>query len=308
MNQKLRIGIVGCGSMGANHARVVGGLTGATLVGVVDPHADRRQKVAAATGCEALESLEALLALGIDAAVVATPTAQHHAVASRLIEAGIHVLVEKPIAGTVAAARNLIERAATHDRRLMIGHVERFNPALVALQAALAGEAVRSIAITRAGPFPARIGDVGIVLDLGVHDIDLIRWISGSEIGDARAMVSKTHGDREDCAFLQFRTESGALASISTNWLTPFRQRRMEVATRDRFLVCDMLVRTVTEYSDYGRDGSVRRRDLFVGQTEPLKAEHLAFLAAIRGEADVPVSGRDGLRSLEIALACLAAG
>ncbi|RYE82022.1 MAG: gfo/Idh/MocA family oxidoreductase, partial [Hyphomicrobiales bacterium] len=165
---------------------------------------------------------------------------------------------------------------------------------------------VRSIAITRAGPFPARIGDVGIVLDLGVHDIDLIRWIAGSEITAQRALTSSTHGAHEDTAFLQFETETGVVASLNSNWLTPYRYRRMEVATRDRFLVCDMLLRTVTEYSDYGKDGSSLQRNLFVGMTEPLKAEHLAFLAAIRGEAPVAVSGTDGLRALEIALACLA--
>ena len=306
LTETIRIGVVGCGSMGANHARIAANLPGAVLVGVVDTDSAQREKIAQSTGSQAFATVAELLAAGIDAAVVATPTVYHHPVASELLQAGIHLLVEKPIAGTVKEARDLVALAERVDRRLTIGFVERFNPALLALKAAVKPEEIRSIAITRAGPFPARIGDVGIVLDLGVHDIDLIRWMAGSEITAQRALVSRTHAVHEDSAFLQFETESGVVASINSNWLTPFRHRRMEVATKERFLVCDMLVRTVTEYSDYGKDGSFRQRNLFVGMTEPLRAEQLAFLASIRGEAEVAVSGTDGLRSLEIALACLA--
>lgn len=292
--------------MGANHARIAADLPGGVLVGVVDTDAERRALVARNTGSAAFGTVAELLASGIDAAVVATPTVYHHAVATELLDAGVHLLVEKPIAATVDESRALVALAQKRGLQLTVGFVERFNPALMALRAAVKPEEVRSIAITRAGPFPARIGDVGIVLDLGVHDIDLIRWLAGSDITRQRAQVSRTHGRHEDAAFLQFETASGAVASINSNWLTPYRHRRLELATRDRFFVCDMLLRTVTEHSDYGKDGSFRQRNLFVGMTEPLKSEHLAFLAAIRGEAEVAVSGLDGLRSLEIALACLA--
>ncbi|BDA84015.1 dehydrogenase [Aureimonas sp. SA4125] len=301
----MRIGVIGCGSMGGHHARTVAANASAVLVGVVDPHEERREAVAAAHAVSSYADVSSLLAAGIDAAVIAAPTAKHHALATLLLSSGVHVLVEKPIAGGVDEARDLVALAEGCGRKLMIGHVERFNPALVALRAALQGEDVRSVVITRASPFPARIGDVGIVLDLAVHDIDLIRWMASSEIAEHQAQVSQTRGAHEDSALLQFRTTSGAIASINTNWLTPFRQRRMEVATPDRFFVCDMLQRTLTVFSDYGKDGSFRQRALFVPASDPLAAEHAAFYAAVRGEAEVPVSGHDGLRSLEIALACL---
>lgn len=306
MNQPLRIGVVGCGSMGANHARIASDLPRSTLVGVVDHHPEKSAAVAVATGSAAFATIEELIDAGIDAAIVATPTSHHHAAATQLLQSGIHVLLEKPIASTVEEARDLAAAADQAGRVLTIGHVERFNPAVMALQKAVAPEEVRQIAIVRAGPFPARIGDVGIVLDLGVHDIDLIRWISGSEIETSGVALSRTLGEHEDAAFLQFRAANGVIASIATNWLTPFRKRLLEVATKDRFYSCDMLLRTVTEYSDYRPDGSFRQRQLSVAQTEPLKSEHLAFHAAIRGEAEVVVSAQDGLRSLEIALECLA--
>ena len=305
MTDRVRIGVVGCGSMGAHHARIAAASGAARLVGVVDPHADRRAAIAEANATLAFDDVEALLAAGIDAAIVATPTAYHHSTAARLLAAGVHVLVEKPVAGSVAEARDLVALATRCDRTLMVGHVERFNPALLALKAALKDEDVRSIVITRASPYPTRIGDVGIVLDLAVHDIDLIRWIAGAEISEQQAQVSRTIGEHEDSALLQFHTVRGTIASINTNWLTPFRQRRMEVATSDRFFVCDMLQRTLTVFSDYGKDGSFRQRQLFVPASDPLTQEHAGFFAAIRGDAAVPVSGHDGLRSLEIALACL---
>ena len=136
MTENIRIGVVGCGSMGANHARIAADLPGATLVGVVDTDAGQRAKVAQATGSQAFATVAELLAAGIDAAVVATPTVYHHPVATELLEAGIHLLVEKPIAGTVEEARDLVALAAKLDRRLTIGFVERFNPALLALRAA----------------------------------------------------------------------------------------------------------------------------------------------------------------------------
>ncbi|MBC8128696.1 MAG: Gfo/Idh/MocA family oxidoreductase [Rhizobiaceae bacterium] len=305
MNQKLRIGVVGCGSMGANHARIARDLPGASLVGVVDHHAEKSAAVAERSGTAAFETVDALLDAGIDAAIVATPTIHHHAVASRLLNAGVHVLLEKPIASTVEEARDLVETAERCARRLAIGHVERYNPAVMALKQAVKGKDIRQISIVRAGPFPARIGDVGIVLDLGVHDIDLVRWLAEAEIAKTASLTARTLGAHEDQAFLQFRMTTGALAAIGTNWLTPFRRRTLEIATTDRFYVCDMLLRTLVEHFDYGTDGSFRQRPLFVAQSEPLRSEQLAFLAAIRGEGEAIVSGQDGLRSLEVALGCL---
>jgi UDP-N-acetylglucosamine 3-dehydrogenase len=305
LEEAVRIGVVGCGVMGRNHVRVLADTKGFELVGIVDHNVDVRESAARASGATACATVEELIALGIDAAVVALPTSLHFDVGSQLIRSGIHVLMEKPIARTVEEAHALVALADEHDRRLVVGHVERFNPAIEGLRQAIGEEEILSVAVTRVGPFPPRIGDVGIVIDLGVHDIDLIRWLTRSEILDHQTLVSRTIGEHEDIAFMQFRMESGALASINTNWLTPFKQRRIDVSTRHRFISCDMLLRTVSEFSRYQPDGGYLHRSIGIGFHEPLKAELQAFRAAILGTAPVAVTGADGARVLEIALAAL---
>jgi hypothetical protein len=311
----LRVAVIGAGSMGRNHARILGQMERADLVAVVDPSPEARAQAAAVLHCPAVETIEEALGVGIDAAVIAAPTIHHHKAAATLIEAGVHLLVEKPITAQLADAHDLIARAKAKGVVLTVGHVERFNPAIRTLHEAIGGEEIISIAISRVGPFPPRISDVGIVTDLGVHDIDLVRWLSGSEIVEHQALLTRARGQHEDIAFLQFRLANGALAHINTNWLTPFKERRISVSTPTRFIVCDMLLRTVNEYSGFAADmqpgklshGSFVSRSLSVPFIEPLRAELDAFMDAIDGHAPVVVSGHDGARSLEVALACLSA-
>jgi predicted dehydrogenase len=162
-----------------------------------------------------------------------------------------------------------------------------------------------SIAITRVGPFPPRMSNVGVVIDLAVHDIDLIRWFTNSDITEIQPQLSNAVAEREDIALLQFRTASGVLAHINTNWLTPFKARNVTVATRGKYVSGDLLTRQVTECYGFQPDGSYSMRHLSVGHAEPLRAELIAFTHAIKGRRPPPVTGEDGLASLEIAIACL---
>jgi predicted dehydrogenase len=311
-----RVAVVGCGAMGRNHARILNHLDRAALAAVVDASAEVRGAAAAQLGCPTYAGVDEAIEAGLDAAIVAVPTVHHHEVAAKLIGAGVHLLVEKPVAHSTEAARDMIDRAAARGVVLTVGHVERFNPAIRALHEAIGAEQVISIAISRVGPFPPRVTDVGIVTDLGVHDIDLIRWLGGAEIVDQQSLLTRVRGAHEDIAFLQFRLANGALAHINTNWLTPFKERRISVSTPTRFIVCDMLLRTVNEYFGFAPDtqsdkpshGSFVSRSLSVPFVEPLRAELDAFLDAIEGKAAVEVTGADGLRSLEVALACLDGG
>ena len=164
----------------------------------------------------------------------------------------------------------------------MVGHVERFNPTVEAIKDAIRDEDILSIAITRVGPFPPRMSNVGVVIDLAVHDIDLIRWFTESEIAEVQPQLSKAVAEREDIALLQFRTASGVLAHINTNWLTPFKARNVTVATRNKYVMGDLLTRQVTECFGFQPDGSYSMRHLSVGHAEPLRAELQAFVAAIR--------------------------
>ena len=232
----MRVGVVGVGVMGSNHARVLAGLPGVELVGVADPDRKQADFVARTLGCAAVADVDELLDLDVDAVTIAAPTHLHRDIALTCIARGVHVLVEKPIASSVEEGHEIIDAARRAGVTLMVGHVERFNPAVEAIKEAIRDEDILSIAITRVGPFPPRMSNVGVVIDLAVHDIDLIRWFTDSEIVEVQPQLSSAVAEREDIALLQFRTASGVLAHINTNWLTPFKARNVTVATRGKYV------------------------------------------------------------------------
>ncbi|MCZ7658460.1 MAG: Gfo/Idh/MocA family oxidoreductase [Xanthobacteraceae bacterium] len=301
----LRVGVIGVGVMGSNHARVLSELPGVTLVGIADPERPRRDFISQVLGCEAFADLDALLAAGVDAVSIAAPTHLHHDIAIACARRGIHILVEKPIASNVAEARAIVTAARHAGVTLMVGHVERFNPAVQVIKDAIRDEDILSIAITRVGPFPPRMSNVGVVIDLAVHDIDLICWFTDSEIVEVQPQLSSAVAEREDIALLQFRTASGVLAHINTNWLTPFKARTVHVATRRKYLIGDLLTRQVTECFGFQPDGSYSMRHLSVGHAEPLRAELIDFVSAIREGRSPAVTGEEGVASLSVAMECL---
>jgi UDP-N-acetylglucosamine 3-dehydrogenase len=303
----LRVGVVGVGVMGSNHARVLSEMSGVQLVGIADPDRKQRDLVTRAVGCPAFSDMDALLRSGIDAVTIAAPTHLHHDLALECISRGVNLMVEKPIASNVAEARAIVAAARRAGVTLMIGHVERFNPAVESIKRWVKDQDILSIAITRVGPFPPRMSNVGVVIDLAVHDIDLIRWFTESEIVEIQPQLSSAVAEREDIALLQFRTASGVLAHINTNWLTPFKARNIHIATRDKYLIADLLTLQVTECFGFQTDGSYSMRHLSVGYAEPLRAELVAFVNAVRRGETPPVTGEEGVASLEIAMRCLAA-
>ena len=301
----LRIGVIGVGVMGSNHARVLSELPGVKLVGVVDPDGKQRNRVAHTLGCAAFADLESLIGQGVDAVTIAAPTHLHREIALECARRGIHMMVEKPVASTIEEGHAIVAAARRAGITLMAGHVERFNPAVQSLKKAIKNENILSIAITRVGPFPPRMSNVGVVIDLAVHDIDLIRWFTDSEIVEIQPQTSSAVAEREDIALLQFRTASGVLAHINTNWLTPFKARNIHIATRDKYLMADLLTLQVTECFGYQPDGSYSMRHLSVGYAEPLRAELAAFINAVRTGDTPAVTGEEGVASLEIAIRCL---
>ncbi len=283
-SENLRFGIVGSGVMGST------------------------EKIAGLLGCKAVADHKSLLALGLDAVIIAAPTHLHHEIALDCIEAGVDILVEKPIAPSVEEGRAIVAAARRKGVKLMVGHVELFNPTVQAIKQAISSQEILSIAITRVGPFPPRMSNVGVVTDLAVHDIDLIRWFTESEIVEVQPQLTRAIAEREDIALLQFRTASGVLAHINTNWLTPFKARTVHVATRDKYVIGDLLTRQVTECFGFQPDGSYSMRHLSVGHAEPLRAELLAFIKAVREDEKPLVGGDEGVSSLEIAIQCLKGG
>jgi len=301
----LRVGVVGIGVMGSNHARVLREMPGVELVGLADPDPKQTAFVGGALGCKTVSNVNDLITLGVDAVSIAAPTHLHRDIALTCINNGVHVLVEKPIAPSVKEGREIIAAARRAGVTLMVGHVERFNPAVQAIKDAITDEEILSIAITRVGPFPPRMSNVGVVIDLAVHDIDLICWFTGSRITEVQPQLASTMAEREDIALLQFRTESGVLAHINTNWLTPFKARTVHIATKRKYVIGDLLTRQVTECFGFQPDGSYSMRHLSVGHAEPLRAELMAFVRAIRAGEAPAVTGEEGVASLETAIQCL---
>jgi UDP-N-acetylglucosamine 3-dehydrogenase len=303
----LRVGVIGVGVMGSNHARVLAELPGIRLIGVADPDRNRRDQVARSLGCASFRDAADLMRAGVDAVTIAAPTHLHREIAIDCAARGIHIMVEKPIASTVEESRAIVAAARRAGVTLMVGHVERFNPAVQSIKRAIKDQDILSIAITRVGPFPPRMSNVGVVIDLAVHDIDLIRWFTDSDIVEIQPQTSSAVAEREDIALLQFRTASGVLAHINTNWLTPFKARTIHIATRDKYLIGDLLTLQVTECFGFQPDGSYSMRHLSVGYAEPLRSELVAFVNAIRGNETPAVTGEEAVASLEIATRCLEA-
>src|SRR6201981_2172335 len=302
----LRVGVIGVGVMGSNHARVLAELPGVKLVGVADPDRKRCDQVARSLGCASFADADGLVRRGVDAVTIAAPTHFHRDIAIDCAARAIHVLVEKPIASSVEESRAIVAAARRAGVILMVGHVERFNPAVQSIKRAIKDQDILSIAITRVGPFPPRMSNVGVVIDLAVHDIDLIRWFTESDIVEVQPQLSSAVAEREDIALLQFRTASGVLAHINTNWLTPFKARNVTVATRGKYVMGDLLTRQVTECFGFQPDGAYSMRHVSVGHDEPLRAELIAFGEAVRSGKTPAVTGEEAVESLEIATRCLA--
>jgi len=317
----LRVAVVGAGSMGKNHARVLQTLPSAELVLVVDADLATARAVTRLHGGKAHDSLADALASPIDAAIVAVPTQHHFETTKALLAAGVHVLVEKPIAATVEEARALGEIALREKRVLAVGHVERFNPAIRLRARKPAGGAlgrVFEVRARRVGPFPARIRDVGVALDLGTHDLDVMRFVVGADVARVYAETKREiHTSREDLVSALVRFENDVVGVLEVNWLTPTKARELTVTGERGMFHVDYLTQDLYFYENADAapigwaemshlrgvsEGSMTR--LLVRKVEPLRTELETFLAACEsGDASRTVSPEDGTRAIELATA-----
>ncbi len=322
----LRVAVIGVGAMGRNHARVYWEMPDVALVGVADADAAAAEAVARRYGTRAYTDYRRLLDEQMpDAVTVAVPTIDHAPVALDAIVRGIHLLIEKPIAFSVDKAREIIVAAADAGVCFTVGHVERFNPAVIALKAHLeAGELGRVFQIDarRQGPFPARVRDVGVVIDLAVHDLDVMRYVSGEEVVRVYAETERRiHSRCEDLLTGLVRLADGTVGTLTINWLTPTKIRELYVTGEYGMFRVDYITQDLYFYENATASGSGwealhmlrgvsegRMIRHIVAKKEPLRSEQEAFLAAVRGEALVAVSGTDGLRTLELAEAIVASG
>jgi predicted dehydrogenase len=309
----LRAGLIGVGMMGRHHARVLRELDGVDLVAIADPGGDPH---GVAGNLPILPDIDAVIAEGVDIAVVAVPTRFHEDAALRLAAAGVHTLVEKPIADTVEAGQRMVDAFASAGLVGAVGHIERFNPALQELRRRIAagdlGE-VYQVVTRRQGPFPARIADVGVGKDLASHDFDLTAWVAQSEYTTVFGQIALKSGrEHEDMIIATGRLANGVIVNHLVNWLSPMKER-VTIATGEAgALVADTATGDLTFYANGTFPLEWESVTAFRGvsegdmiryafpKREPLQVELEAFRDAVLGHETDLVTMRQGLRTLEV--------
>jgi len=300
---RLRCAVIGAGYLGRFHAQKYAGLAGCELTGVADPSAEARERIGAELSVATHADHRELVGR-VDAVSIATPTSAHHAVAKDFLEAGAHVLVEKPITTTAAEARELIDIAARAGRVLQVGHLERFNPVILAIAGELAKP--RFIESNRLAPFKPRGTDVSVVLDLMIHDIDLIEHMVQSPIQSIDAIGAPVFTDEIDIANARIRFENGCVADVTASRISMKTERKLRIFQADAYLSIDLQQKLLTVVRrplvmPEGAMPSVAVEERSFDQGDALLAEIESFLGAITRGGPPVVTGEDGLRALETA-------
>ena len=314
----LRAALVGLGIMGVNHARVLSNLDGVELVAVADPQGDVRGML---PNQEILKSVDEVIAKKVDYCVIAAPTAYHEEISSKLIDAGIHVLIEKPIAHTFESATRIAKNAKAKGVVGAVGHIERFNSALQQARTRILngdlGE-IYQISTRRLGPFPSRIADVGVVMDLATHDIDLTSWISNSRYKNVSAQSATRSGRvHEDLVAVVAQLKNGIVVNHLVNWLSPLKERKTIITGEKGTYVVDTLTSDLTFYANGTINVSQQQIAHFKGVTqgdiqiyafdkpEPLLLEHQSFRDAVLGLDSQIVTLDIGTLTVEVAEAII---
>jgi UDP-N-acetylglucosamine 3-dehydrogenase len=324
-SRALRVAVIGAGAMGRNHLRVLNDLDDVQLVATADADEATAGRAARRFGIKPYGDYRAMLeSERPDAVVVAVPTNMHRDTSLAAIEHGAHVLVEKPIAFKVEDGQEMIRAARDAGLLLSVGHIERYNPAVVDLYRRLkAGDLGRVFQIhaRRLGPFPPRVRDVGVVIDLATHDVDIMRYLTGSEVTRVFAETARRiHTDHEDLVSGLLRFEDNSIGVLDINWLTPTKIRELMVTgekgmflvnylTQDLYFYENNYVRT--DWDAISRITGVSEGDMLrlrIDKVEPLKVELVRFVRAVRGEDVQVVSGEDGLAALRIVRKIVQAG
>lgn len=294
--------MVGAGSFGKNHLRVIHNSPHAELAGVLDSDTDRATEIASPYGCPVFHSLEEL-ASQADAAVIATPTVSHSEIGCRLIELGLDLMVEKPISNTLAGAKALVETADRHGRILQVGHLERFNPAILALESVMTTPLF--FEVHRLSEFSPRSLDVDVVLDLMIHDLDILLVLTGKKPEEIRAAGISILSSKVDIANVRLQFPGGCIANITASRVSTERVRKLRLFQPHEYISLD-----------YGRQDAVRFRvkpplgidfaPLPVVKDEPLRLELENFFESIATRQAPRVTGRQALSALEVAVDILA--
>jgi predicted dehydrogenase len=298
---KLKLAVVGAGQFGRNHCRVVHESERAELVAVVDTDAARAKEAAAPSGARACTDVREILGT-VDAAIVAVPTTRHEAVGCALLESGADVLVEKPIAPGVDAATRLIETAEKHCRILQVGHLERFNPAVIELERR--STLPLFFEIHRLNVFSPRSLDVDVVLDLMIHDLDIVLALAGAEATEVRAAGICILSRKVDIANVRLQFPNGCVANLTASRVSTERVRKLRLFQPNQYLSLDYGRQTLAVFS-VGGPGQIGFEQAAVVKSEPLKLQLDAFLDSVENRTTPKTSGAAARRTLEAALSVL---
>jgi predicted dehydrogenase len=282
--------------MGKEHARIYSELQEVELVGVHDSNPDTARKIAAKCKTRAFGSLEEMVD-AVDAASIVTPTTTHLAIAEPFLKRGKHVLVEKPIAMDTEEARKLVDLAEKHGAKLAVGHVERFNPVLVALEERLGRP--RFIEAHRLSPYPGRSTDIGVVMDLMIHDLEIILHLVRSPVTSVDAVGVPVLSKGEDIANARIRFANGCVANLTTSRISPEKLRKIRVFQDDAYLSLDYMKQEGEIYKRL--DGKITRDKIPVRKGEPLKNQLAEFVMNVRENTDPRVAGAHGFEALKLA-------
>jgi predicted dehydrogenase len=298
---RIRTAVIGAGSFGRHHLRILSQSPGAELAGVVDSDAQRAAAGAAQYGCPAYASI-AELAAKVDAAVVAVPTSAHADVGCALLESGIDVLIEKPIAPDLASARHLVDTASRKGRILQVGHLERHNPAVAALKKMMTLPLF--FEVHRLSLFSPRSLDVDVVLDLMIHDLDIVLDLVGVLPEEIRAAGISILSDKVDIANVRLAFPGGCIANLTASRVSTERVRKLRLFQPHQYISLDYQKQEAVAFTVSGSQ-QIGFQPLLVAKDEPLRLEIESFLEAVRNRSRPLVSGEEGLRALDVGLAIL---
>jgi predicted dehydrogenase len=301
-SQKLRVAVVGVGSLGQHHARVYSEIEDVELVAIVDTDFNRAKEIALRFQCQAYSQLSGLYGL-VDAASVVVPTSAHHDVATTLLEHGIHLLLEKPMTTTLEEADRLIDISERSGAMLQVGHIEQFNAGVRALKTHL--NHPRFIECHRINPFVPRGTDVHVILDLMIHDIDIILSLVPSELTEVRASGTGVLTSNIDIANVRLAFENGCVANITASRVSSVKLRKIRIFQPNGYFSLDYAKQEMMIYRRIDQGGAIpeiKVDKIIAEKEESLKAELSSFIQSIRAQSAPMVSGRDGRRALEVAL------
>lgn len=323
--RQVKAAVIGAGLMGANHARVYAEMEGVALVAIADPDDAACRKIANsyrptvyADPCQLLDREQP------DLVSIAVPTRLHREVALEAMSRGVHVLVEKPLTSTVEEGQEIIVAAEKYGVKLSVGHVERFNPAIREIKRRLRNQElgrIFQVHARRLSPFPYRVQDVGVILDLASHDIDVMRHLLGSDVRRLFAETEqKAHASAEDLLSALLRFENGVIGVLDVNWLTPTKVRQLSVIGEGGMYLVDYLTQDVYWYKNTAPTDDWQTLSVFrgamegdmvkvhLGKQEPLQAELESFVAAVVEDRVPEVSGQDALVAVDLSLALVESG